>query len=214
MEIENFSLYHIGVKLKPQVNINDLKNLIKDFATSNSFEFKEDTRNKISGIFPIEIGIGTETIASKEGIDVKVNVPLMALNFIGKDPEKVSEIFQLAMKFIDDSGQYDKDFVFEFYEVIAEVVMSNSKSPKEILNESVSINLDGLPDSEELNVAGIRLMGGDLLNEKGHFEIVIEPHPSTPTKKFLMKVIRQSRDIEIMFNFHNQLKEYLEKIIE
>lgn len=206
MEIESYSLYHIGIKLKNEVNLSELKALVQNIADKLKYELIKK-EHKSLGILPIDVNIGTEEIAKHEEVTILLNIPLRALNFVGKNPEKVTEIFTKIIKEFKESGDFEIDSVSNFYEILIEASMVNSKSPVEILNDVVKIERENISKIDDAKIAGIHIRGGDT------FEVILEPHPHKPHKSFFVKAIKQTKDIDEAIAYHKDIANYLKNLL-
>jgi hypothetical protein len=217
MELENFSHYHIGIKLNSRVNLQELRSMVEDFCRANSYSLNKKENALVGDFFSVEINTGVNPIAEKEGVNIQMNLPLRALNFIGKNPSKVTEEFSKVIEFIQQSGKYEMNVFYDFFEVITEASLSNSKTPLEILNDNTNPNFETLRSKigEDASVCGIRIKSkGALTDGRGGMEIILEPHPNRPSKEFFARVVWQTKDMDKLLNFKDDVKEILVSLLE
>ena len=213
MEIVKYELYHIGMKLKPNVNLTTLRQKLLENLKKFSYEINEN-RPSSEGIISIGIGSGKETIAKKDEVNIDINYIAGALNVNGNDSEKVYQNFVELLKIVSDIPEYEIDVIIDFYEVIANIVVSNGKKPEDILKDSVKVNFNSLSSFGNVGVGGIILRARENIANNESFDISLEPHPTSPNKFLIAKVVRQTRDRDSLKDFNKTLEKSIKELIK
>ena len=206
MEIESFEPYHIGTKLKPTVDIIQLKKKIKDKLKEYKYKLLEDTSS--DSMLP-----HIEDLAIKNDVRVVLNTLAHAINTIGDDPDKVINIFQEVNKLVLNSGYEEKSTV-AFYEIITHVNIKVENSPKEILNKHSKLVMEYFKEFGKLNTIGIRLSDNLPEDSSEYTDIVIEPKSTSPNTYLLISITFRSLDKEKIIDFSKNVKANIQKIIK
>ncbi len=214
MKVESVNLYHIGIKLNSQLDIGELHKIMQDFCNVEMYEQKKAPQTNLMGSFiPLELNTGKLDLGEKEGVTIQIHFILKAINFVGKDPVKVTESFHKALKYLTDTKNYENPS--EFYEVLLEASLSNGRTPMEILNANTNLNLEKLSSlAGPSGVCGIHIKSkGNISEENGGMDIVLEPHPNRPSKEFHVRVVWRTKDIDKLLSFHEHIKSILVSLL-
>ncbi len=202
MKISKIESYHIGTKLNQAVEVESLKiwllqKLGEEFSINESRQLIER--------LPIPLQNPTQIIAKKGDTEIQINYPLRALNVVGKIPSEVYAVFEEIIGILSDRPEYEVEKIIEFFEIIAWVIASDEKKPKEVLNSSVKLNLSKLESVGGVDVAGIYLKGLGISPDEGTFDLTIAPHPLSPNKNFVIQINRKIKNIEEVRRFEELL---------
>lgn len=200
LEIESYEPYHIGNKLNPAANLDSFKTKLKEKLKTVGYSVTEKT---LTGE-QIILDLPTEVLAIKNDVRVELNHIAQALNVVGTTPESVTEIFTETISILPDIG-YELDKISLFYEIIASIVIKSDKKPMDILNKSVSLDLNSLSiDGLNMNILGMRIGGEN--TEKGKLlALLIEPNVTSPSTRFLVKLQYRSKGTEDIKSFYRDL---------
>jgi len=209
LEIESYELYHIGNKLNPATNFDSLKIKLKDNLKTAGYSTTEKT---LTGE-QIVLDYPTEVLGIKNEVRVELNHLAQALNVIGTKPNSVTEIFSNIISILPDIG-YELDKISLFYEILASVVIKSEHKPADILNKSINLDLTplsikGIPNIE---ITAIRI-GGENTTEGGLYTLSIQPNPTSPSSRFLIRVQYRSKDKETIESFHVDLESKIRELI-
>lgn len=202
LEIESYELYHIGNKLNPATNFDSLKTRLKDKLKGAA---GYSTTEKTFSGEQIVLDYSTEVLATKSDVRVELNRLAQALNVIGTKPDEVAEIFRETSSFIPDIG-YELNKLSLFYEILASIVIKSDKKPTDILSKSVSLNLASfnINDIPDMDITAVRI-GGENTAKGSTFSLSIQPNPTSPSSRFLIKFQYRSKDKETIESFHRDL---------
>jgi len=202
LEIESYELYHIGNKLNPATSFDSLKIKLKDKLKTAGYS----TTEKILTGEQMVLDYPTELLGIKNDVRVELNHLAQALNVIGTKPNSVTEIFSNIISILPDIG-YELDKISLFYEILASVVIkSEHKKPADILNKSIKLDLThlsikGIPNTD---ITAIRI-GGENTTEAGLYTLSIQPNPTSPGSRFLIKVQYRLKDQATVESFYVDL---------
>jgi len=205
MEIESYDRCHIGIKLRPIVDLNILKERIEKILPEHGYDLDvEEVANA---------GIGQKIIGTKENTNVELNYVVHALNTVGKEPVSVLNVFKEVTQFLPDIG-YDPNAVIVFYEVLINMNMKSDKNPRDILSKSSRVDLSPLDDINDVGVTGVLISNKEVAQEHELFSLIIEPNPISPMNRFTVKLQYRSKDTEDILSFQKSLEDRIAKIIQ
>ncbi len=197
LEIESYEPYHIGNKLNPATNFDSLKTKLKEKFKTTGYSVTEKTPSGQQIILDLPI----ETLGTKNDVRVELNHIAHALNVIGTKPENVTNVFTEITSILPDIG-YELDKISLLYEIVASIIIKSDDKPIDILNKSVNLNLASLSiDELNLDIMGMRI-GGENTEKGKSFALAIEPNITSPSSRFLVRVLYRSKetaDIEVFY---------------
>ncbi|UCC91624.1 MAG: hypothetical protein JSV39_04950, partial [Candidatus Aenigmatarchaeota archaeon] len=192
MKIESYKPYHIGIKLKPYVDLDALKNdIIETLKTKGGY--KITSKRKIDlGDVKIGFHLVGETIATKDDTKIQLDFSANALNSIGKDQKEVINVFKQLIEIMPKKG-YDLKATISFYEIISIVFISEIELEKMFKNV-LKINQKRI-DSLGLNIQtdGFRLKSP---KEIPSADFIFEPNPTNPKKSLSLKLSYRCNNIK------------------
>jgi len=210
LQIESYEPYHIGNKLNPATNFESLKKKLKEKLQTAEYKITEETLSGQQVIFdkPIEV------LGIKNDVRIELNHLAQALNVIGTNPENVSSIFMEINSFLPEIG-YEIENLSLFFEIVTSIIVkSDEKTPKEILNESITLNLAHflINDIQNTNIIGIRI-GGENTENDNNFTLSIEPNTTSPNSRFMLNLRYRSKDKENIQIFHQEMYEKIMQLL-
>ncbi len=210
MQIESYEPYHIGNKLNPATNFDSLKKKLKEKLQTAEYKITEETLSGQQVIFdkPIEV------LGLKNDVRIELNHLAQALNVIGTNPENVSSIYMEINSFLPEIG-YEIENLSLFFEIVTSIIVkSDGKSPKEILNDSIKLNMGSffINDIQNTNIIGIRI-GGENTENDNNFTLSIEPSTTSPNSRFMLNLRYRSKDKENIQIFHQELDEKIMQLL-
>ncbi len=211
MELKSYSVFHIGVKINPKIDINEFRSILKDFALVKGYTFPDKEDLNINDIFSRGFNPGVEIIAEKGDTKIEFNLTIGAINFIGKDPKEVSDLVKEAIEFLE-AKNYELDKVIDFFEIIATAYFENDKSPAQILKEKTSFDVTKLSQMGDADVNMVRIKGRGA-GEEDALDITIGINPLKPSKEFIIQIVKRDRETEKVYKFHELIKETIESLI-
>ena len=211
MELREYSKYHIGIKTKSDLALDEFKPLFKTFASEKGYTLtSEENQGGINDILSKELNFGVEKIGEKEGTSINFNLRLRAISFVGKNPIEVSKIFKESLEFLEGEG-YDLPAIIELFEVYAQVYFVNDESPEEILEKKSNFDLNKISNLGGGKIDSIKIKSKGTTKEL--LEISLEPNPLRPSKEFLITIIKQNNDMDVISNFHTLIKDSIVDLI-
>jgi len=208
VEIKSFEPYHIGMKLYPHVNLESLGNKLRKYLKDKEYEVSEKTITQLS----VPILPSREVIGLKENVSVEFNMPAQALNTVGREQEKVVEVFKEVNRALLDL-EYDIQGTVMFYEIVATVVIKSDGHPRERISSSVNIDLGPFNDLGEVVVDSLRIINIQPTEEQGSINLTIEPNPTNPSTTYLVKLLYRCTKSEMIETFNNSLAERVLNLI-
>ena len=210
LQIESYEPYHIGNKLNPATNFDSLKKKLKEKLQTAEYKITEETLSGQQVIFdkPIEV------LGLKNDVRIELNHLAQALNVIGTNPENVSSIYMEINSFLPEIG-YEIENLSLFFEIVTSIIVkSDEKTPKEILNDSIKLNMGSffINDIENTNIIGIRI-GGENTEKDNNFTLSIEPSTTSPNSRFMLNLRYRSKDKENIQIFHQELDEKIMQLL-
>lgn len=210
LQIESYEPYHIGNKLNPATNFDSLKKKLKEKLQTAEYKITEETLSGQQVIFdkPIEV------LGLKNDVRIELNHLAQALNVIGTNPENVSSIYMEINSFLPEIG-YEIENLSLFFEIVTSIIVkSDGKSPKEILNDSIKLNMGSffINDIQNTNIIGIRI-GGENTENDNNFTLSIEPSTTSPNSRFMLNLRYRSKDKENIQIFHQELDEKIMQLL-
>lgn len=206
MELESYEPYHIGNKLNPATNFDSLKTKLKEKLKTSGYSVTEKTPSEQQ----IILGLQIETLGTKNDVRVDLNQIAQALNVVGTKPESVTEIFTEIISILPDIG-YELDKISLLYEIVASIIIKSDNKPIDILNKSVNLDIASLSiGGINSDIIGMRI-GGENTEKGKSFALSIEPNVTSPSSRFLARVVYRSKDIADIELFYKDLDT---KIIE
>ena len=127
-----------------------------------------------------------------------------AINIVGDKPNDVIKFFEEVFNIIQSSN-YEEEATIDFYELITNVSIKTDKKPIELLNKNSNLDLKYLAYNGKLNVLGVRIGNKISKVEKDFTQIVIEPKPTSPNNRILIRVVFRSSKKEKVYAFHGSL---------
>ena len=207
MEIKGYERFHIGIKISTMINIQELKSLVVELC------------NGVDGFEPIETtsipfnladlqGFAIDSLFEKDGVNIHINIPSNALNFVGKEPDKVTKVFEEVLGLIISSEKYEEESLSLFYETICDVILSNTKKPSEILKEITNLKLDSFSDMGSLSIGSILLTGEEdgSSDDNSALKLNLSCHPSRPSKDFLLQITKRNKSKEDVLENYEKIK--------
>ncbi len=211
MELKSYSKFHIGIKVKSGVDLNEFKSSLKDFAASKEYTLVGAEQVDITKILSKGFTPGIEKIAEKGDSEIHFNSSAGAINFVGKDPSEISNLFKEGLEFLEGNG-YELNTIVEFFEIITEVVFENTQPPTEVLKNKISFDTTKLLEMGEADVDLIKIKNRGN-NTGDYLEITMGVNPLKPSKEFIVVIVKRSIDIDKIYNFHTIIKETMESFI-
>ena len=210
LQIESYEPYHIGNKLNPATNFDSLKKKLKEKLQTAEYKITEETLSGQQVIFdkPIEV------LGLKNDVRIELNHLAQALNVIGTNPENVSSIYMEINSFLPEIG-YEIENLSLFFEIVTSIIVkSDGKPPKEILNDSIKLNMGSffINDIQNTNIIGIRI-GGENTENDNNFTLSIEPSTTSPNSRFMLNLRYRSKDKENIQIFHQELDEKIMQLL-
>ncbi len=207
MKIEPYDLCHIGIKLKSFVDLNILKDKVREVLSKNGYDLVD------KALIDAEKRVIKGVICSKDNTTVELNYPANALNIVGKESANVSKIFSEVVNILPDIG-YDTTATVIFYEILANLNIKLDKNPQDILTNSSTIDLKSLRDIKDVGVTGVLISNKDKAPEYAIFSLIIEPSPNSPRDRLVIRLQYRSRDTKEILTFQRSIEDRLTKIIE
>lgn len=162
---------------------------------------------------PIKIGPPTEMLGVKGDVRVELNLPAIALNVIGEEPENVIEVFK-EVNAILPSLDYELEATVAFYEIVANILIKSTKRPRETINAVSKINLETLKDMGEVIVDSFRIVNLSPTEEQGAISMLVEPYPSNPDTMYSVRLVYRSPKKEVIESFHGELQSRVLNVIQ
>jgi hypothetical protein len=197
MEIESYELYHIGTKLNPYLNFDALKEKLIKELEARGYELSKEV---------ITEPIKREVLATKNNTKIELSPAVQALNVIGMSPKMCLEVFKELMTILPSLG-YELDAAVSFHEIITEINVNSEEQPLEILKKSTRIKFKLLKHIGNLGLTAIRI--SNVGKEEDIINLIIEPNPVSPTRRFKISLLFRSRVRDKIESFHNQLEKNL-----
>jgi len=207
MKIDTCDICHIGIKLKPNVDLNVLKDRIEKILSDSGYKLVNKALTDEKGV--IQKGI----IGIKENTNIELNYVAHALNIVGKDPITVLTVFKELHQFLSDID-YDPEAIITFYEILTNMNAKSDKNPIDVLNNSSRVDLSPLADIGGVGVDGILISNKNVAQEYEVFNLIIEPEPTNPRNRFSVRLQYQSKNKENIISFYESLEGKITKIIE
>lgn len=184
IKFAEYELVHIGMKINPNVDLDNLKFKLKLLMRDRGFEVFADP--KPNDLLDIEI------IARKGSADVEANYPTHALNIRGKEPEEVDSVHKELVDLLGGAG-YDPAATVIFHDLIINMDFVCDKEPSSILSSAVRISLNSFKDSGNARISGLQIRDSDdlPLRKSG---IIIEASPSNPKQRMRVRFQHQTPD--------------------
>ena len=207
MKIDTCDICHIGIKLKPNVDLNVLKDRVEKILSDSGYKLVNKALTDEKGV--IQKGI----IGIKENTNIELNYVAHALNIVGKDPITVLTVFKELHQFLSDID-YDPEAIITFYEILTNMNAKSDKNPIDVLNNSSRVDLSPLADIGGVGVDGILISNKNVAQEYEVFNLIIEPEPTNPRNRFSVRLQYQSKNKENIISFYESLEGKITKIIE
>ena len=209
LEIESYEPYHIGNKLNPVTNFDGLKTKLKEKLEVSGYSITEKSPSGQQ----IILGMPSEVLGIKNDVRVELNHLSQALNVIGTNPHDVSSVFKEITSFLPDIG-YEIENLSLFFEIVASIIIKSSSIPIENLENSVNLdfsqfNINDIPD---IGIIGMRI-GGENATKSNNFTLAIEPSPTSPNSRFLLRLQYRSKDKENVEMFYQDLDGKLKNLL-
>ncbi|KPV61925.1 MAG: hypothetical protein AOA66_1598 [Candidatus Bathyarchaeota archaeon BA2] len=209
VEIESFEPYHIGIKLQPHVNLEILGNKLRRMLKEKGYEVAEKSVSEMS----IPILPPKEVLGLKNGVRVEFNLVANALNTIGSEPVKVIRNFKEVVQIL--SGlDYSLKETIAFYEILATIIVRTEKHPRLMINNSVRIDLASFREVGEIVVDSVRIVNVEPTEEQGSIRLTIEPNPTSPNSRYLVKIQFRSFSPEGIESFQNEMEKRILSVVQ
>lgn len=205
MKLKDYSLYHIGIKINQGIDLEEFKDILKEFAVAEGYSLKNKETPSMNEVFSNRFTPGRENIAEKNGVTIYINSNLGAINFAGKDEKEVSRIAPNFVKFLEEKN-YEVDSIINFFEIMVDSKFENEKSPKEILKLKSTLELNKLEKLGDVSIDTIKFSGNGNIEQEGFIEVVIGTNPLKPSKEFMIKILKRSKNIEVVSSFYKEIE--------
>jgi hypothetical protein len=163
--------------------------------------------------FLASIPAAAQVLGSKDGVRIWFNIPGLALNVTGQDPDKVNEVFKETNKALSELG-YDLNAAVAFYEVVTTIILASEVPPTECINKSVHVDLGSMKDLGEVVVDSLRIVNLKPTEEQGVLMLVVEPNPNNPDKSYSARLLFRSSKPEQIEALHSTLKDKIINVIK
>jgi len=201
LKINSYTPYHIGIKLNPSIPIRELRQIILKNAETFNME-------PIAGEI-IQPNISTEILVKSTDVRIEMNLVALALNTIGENPKKVTDIFEKVVNLLSENN-YDLKSLAVFYELVISAHIDHSGDSFKILNKAVKCNITPIKDLvSDMSVHGIKFSIGFDEKETDALSMLVNLSPINPSKLLLLKISYQTRDIEKISGLKNTIDEKL-----
>ena len=147
VEIEDYNPFVIGLKLNPEIPLDNLMKKMKHILGANGFTVPLENEQQIG--LQIKFGLPVESLGIKDNVEIQLNLQKQSFNVIGETPEEVMPIFEIFYGLLPELRYNDIEELIPFYEIVADAGIKTDNPPLNTLNESVP-NLD-LEDLKEMN---------------------------------------------------------------
>jgi len=209
VEIDSYEPYHIGIKLQSHISLETLGGKLRKTFKEKGFDIPERAVTEMT----LPILPSREVLGVKDGVRVEFNVPVQALNTIGAEPEKVMNVFKDLISILS-SLEYDLGASIAFYEIVASINIKTEKHPREAINKSIKADLGAFAEYGEIVKDSFRIVNVAPTEKQGQINMTVEPSPSSPNTKYLIRLLYRVLEIEQIENFHQKLAERLIEVIE
>jgi len=209
VDILSFEPYHIGTKLQAHVDLGVLGNKLREYLKEKQYILPSRTPAE----FIVSIPPAAQVLGIKDGARVWFNIPALALNVTGPDPEKVNQVFKEINQALSDLG-YDLSAAVVFYEILATIILTSDANPTRNINKSVHVNLNSMNDLGEVVVDSFRIVNVKPTEEHGVLNLVVEPNPNNPDKSYSARLQYRSQKLEQIEAFHSTLKDKILNVIK
>lgn len=201
MKINSFSPYHIGIKLNPAIPIRELRQIILENVRTFNME-------KIAGEI-IQPNISTEILVKDNDVRIEMNFVALALNTVGENPKKVTDIFEKVVKLLSENN-YDLKSLAIFYELVISAHIDHGGDSFKILNKAVKCNITSVKDLvSDMSVEGIKFNIGLEDKDQDALGLIVNISPINPSKFLLIKISYQTRNFEKISGLKNTIEEKL-----
>ena len=136
-----------------------------------------------------------------------------ALNVVGKEPNSVLGTFNEVIKFLPTIG-YETKAMVSFYEIITNINILSDKNPKDVLNNSLRIDLQPFNEIRNIGLTGVMISNREEVQDNELFSLIIEPSSISPSSKFVVKLQYRSSKTEDIISFQKSLEEKIIAIIK
>ena len=201
MKINSYAPYHIGIKLNPSIPIRELRQIIlKNVGTFNM--------EQIAGeIFPLNVS--SEILVKDADVRIEMNFVALALNTVGENPKKVTDIFEKVVKLLSENN-YDLKSLAVFYELVISAHIDHGGDSFKILNKAVKCNITSVKDLvSDMSVEGIKFNIGLEDKDQDALGLIVNISPINPSKFLLIKISYQTRNFEKISGLKNTIEEKL-----
>lgn len=183
------------------MDIGILGNKLRQYLQDKQFTFP----TRASGEFVGSVAPLAQVLGNKDNVRVWFNIPALALNSTGQDPDKVIQVFKEIIKGMEELG-YDLEASIVFYEVLVTVIVKSSARPTDKINKAMKINLSSLQKLGTVVVDSFRIVNENPNDETGVLNLVVEPNPSNPEKSYQTKLQYRCPKPAQVESFHADLK--------
>jgi hypothetical protein len=193
MKIESYESYRVGVRLNPNVRLDDLENKMKKVLEEKQYEVVKESEIGFPG-FPMRMEEPVDILGAKSGTRVELNFFGNMLNAVGEKPNDVNKILDEIISFLPNLG-YELEATIMYYEISANMIVKSDETPRRILNGSSKVDLESMRKLIDVDVIGMRI-GNAAPREIEGIELVIEPSPVSPSNRFFVRLRYRSKEIK------------------
>ncbi len=206
-KIESFESYHVGIKLNPAGSLDILASKLRErLGTERGYVVPKDTvsESRIRLIPPLE------TLATKNDVRIELNYIVGALNTIGTSPAEVSKTFADLPHYLIALG-YELPAAVQYYEILATALIISDAKPADTLSKVVGRTIKGFDDLGPFNVTALRFSFED--PKKDSANLILEPSPTSPNSRLVLRVQYRSDDKGKIADFHQSINGRIEAFL-
>lgn len=195
--------------MNPAINFNALKYKLIDKLKSSGYSVSDRIQEEQAFLkVPIEV------IAIKDDVRIEHNVLANALNIIGTDVKNIVEIFKDILNTLNEIEIPVSNLVI-FFEILTSAIVKTDRKPIDILNKKIDLNARKfvVSDVQNLNISGIQIRGSNDETNSLLF-IFIEPYPANPDNRFKVNLQYQTKSVENIFSFSNEVESNVINLLE
>lgn len=207
IEIKAYEPYHVGVKLKKFVNLENTKEKLEKSLESKKFTIIKVKRDKT---IPFDWKLVPETISIKDGVNIQINYPANAVNTIGKDSKKTYMVFQEVVKLL--GKQMDLSKSVAFYEIIAEPVIKMKKDVQKLFENQIKVKSKTLSKLKQ-SLPLVAITFYNEIEENEVTEVFLCPNPTNPASEIKMRMLIRSKNLKILKRYNKDSENIIKEII-
>jgi len=185
------------------MNFDSFKEKVKKELKKQGYEIPKEVVIEPMKLPRVVLGIKGDT-------KVELNLSSQAVNVTGTSPKSVMDVFKQLMTLLPSLG-YELEAAIGFHEIIANINIKTTEKPLEMLKKSSKIKFKLLKDIGNIGLTALRI--GNVKEEKEGeiINFIIEPNPSSPNTRFLVRFMFRTIDRDKLEAFHEKLEN---KILE